>query len=69
MNQSCKRCAWFEVCIDPCAGECPNLLGGEDCCQQEQGSYECQKIIGIVCSSFELPTDDTKRQVDRAKQL
>ena len=76
MKQSCKHCAWIETCIDPCNEACPNmqvtddkgnLLEGKDYCPFEQGSEECQSVIGAVCTSFELPTKETDHKVEKYK--
>lgn len=77
MKQSCKHCAWLETCIDPCSEECPNmqvldskgeLIEGKDYCDFEQGSEECQSIIGKVCTSFQLPTKETEKCVEKFKR-
>jgi hypothetical protein len=43
------------------------LIEGKDYCPFEQGSEECQSVIGAVCTTFELPTKDTDKQVERCK--
>lgn len=60
-EQSCGKCRWLPVCIDPCT-DCKNLdvvdddgelLPGKEFCELEQGSKECRKIAGPTCKEYE----------------
>jgi hypothetical protein len=44
-----------------------NLLEGKDYCEFEQGSEECQSVIGGVCTTFELPSKETDKRVEKYK--
>jgi hypothetical protein len=59
--QSCRKCRWIRVCVDPC-DDCENmdvvdgngnLLPGKEYCPFEQGSKECRKLAGKTCQQYE----------------
>ena len=60
-KQTCKKCRWLPICIDPC-DDCKNsevvdddgeLLPGKEYCQFEQGEKDCRKIAGDKCQQYE----------------
>ena len=60
-KQSCFKCRWIEICIDPC-DDCQNfdvtddkgnLLPGKKYCSFEQGSKKCRQIAGTYCKQYE----------------
>ena len=60
-KQSCGKCRWLPVCIDPCddcenmnvLDDAGNLLSGKEYCNLEQGDKECRKITGPTCKDYE----------------
>ena len=78
-KQSCRKCRWLPVCIDPCLPDCENadvvdsnceLPPGKKYCEFEQGDKECRKIAGKTCETYEprLPGVDLQL-IDCMKKL
>lgn len=67
-KQSCRKCRWRIVCIDPCT-DCEIINAGIEC-DFEQGDKECRKIAGKTCKQYEtkLPGVDLQL-IDCIKKL
>ena len=61
-KQTCRKCRWEEICIDPC-DDCPNMKAVKfdskgnphlnTLCPHEQSDKNCVKIVAPTCKQYE----------------